>query len=514
MAYHRSKSKKGINIQNILLVIIVLFYIFTRTVDLHKGLTVDEPNWIGRSSNYLHALSSGNFIETYQAPHPGVTTTVAGALGIIIKQPVALINSVIQSPIQQSVLDIYFARFGIFILNTLFLGLILYLLVIRFKNPDWAIMFFILVTFEPYVIGLSRIIHVDTILSYPVVLAMLYIILFFKENNKRDLLSMSFFFALSALTKTPSIFFVGYSFMLVLLFKNGKQNIFHTLFVTLQGFIASGLMAFLLWPVLWVDPVYAVKNMLSVASPGINKIHRLSDSDTLFYAKAIFHFITPVYSILFLVSIIVVIWLYVKKHPRWKDLLAMQLFTIGFIIFMGLFTKKAERYIMPSYVSMALVGGFILAYIKNVCSKYSNRAIWLYNSILGVFVCVYAIISLSQHPYYISYYNPWISKSGLQRIGLGEGIDQAVAYINSLPNSEDVVIASWYDSTAGLYSVGTVKDLQYYKDADVDYIITYRNMYDRPPEELATKILNETSNLKPIKTIYIHSLPFAWVYKK
>ena len=42
--------------------------------DLDALVTPDEPLWVTRYANFFEAISSGNFEDTYQAAHPGVTT--------------------------------------------------------------------------------------------------------------------------------------------------------------------------------------------------------------------------------------------------------------------------------------------------------------------------------------------------------------------------------------------------------------------------------------------------------
>ena len=135
---------------------------------------------------------------------------------------------------------------------------------------------------------------------------------------------------------------------------------------------------------------------------------------------------------------------------------------------------------------------------------------------LWVFFCSWLVtthtILLQSHPYYISYINPYGTERGLTRVGLGEGLDKAFFYLNEKPNAEKLVVASWYDSTANLYFDGTIKDIPFYEDPDVDYVVTYRNMYGRAEDSIATEVLNHFEDTEPEKVLYIHGLPFAWVY--
>src|SRR6476619_6722610 len=66
-------------------IMLVLFFCawIPRVVALDAFVTVDERKWLARSANFLYALAHGDFANTFQREHPGVTVMWAGALGIL-----------------------------------------------------------------------------------------------------------------------------------------------------------------------------------------------------------------------------------------------------------------------------------------------------------------------------------------------------------------------------------------------------------------------------------------------
>jgi hypothetical protein len=59
---------------------------FTRTGALKQYVAPDEPSWVWRSLGFSQALAQGQWANTAQIGHPGVTTMWLGSLGILAKR--------------------------------------------------------------------------------------------------------------------------------------------------------------------------------------------------------------------------------------------------------------------------------------------------------------------------------------------------------------------------------------------------------------------------------------------
>ena len=67
----------------IALFLLILALALPRLTALDRYVTVDEPTWLMNSANFYQALWTGNWKNTYQLEHPGVTITWAGTLGFL-----------------------------------------------------------------------------------------------------------------------------------------------------------------------------------------------------------------------------------------------------------------------------------------------------------------------------------------------------------------------------------------------------------------------------------------------
>ncbi len=58
-----------------------------RVLALDTFVTTDERKWLARSANFTLALTQGDFANTFQREHPGVTVMWAGTLGFLTHFP-------------------------------------------------------------------------------------------------------------------------------------------------------------------------------------------------------------------------------------------------------------------------------------------------------------------------------------------------------------------------------------------------------------------------------------------
>ena len=80
-----SKTYRTRDILLILGLLLVLW--LPRGLELDRFVTVDEPKWLERSGSFYTGLVRGNFQETFQREHPGVTITWAGMAGYLWRFP-------------------------------------------------------------------------------------------------------------------------------------------------------------------------------------------------------------------------------------------------------------------------------------------------------------------------------------------------------------------------------------------------------------------------------------------
>ncbi|MCK4977472.1 MAG: hypothetical protein KAS36_11130, partial [Anaerolineales bacterium] len=72
-------------ILGLLLITIALW--LPRGLELNRFVTPDESKWLTRSANFYVALAKGDFADTYQKEHPGVTVMWAETAGFLWRFP-------------------------------------------------------------------------------------------------------------------------------------------------------------------------------------------------------------------------------------------------------------------------------------------------------------------------------------------------------------------------------------------------------------------------------------------
>lgn len=156
----------------LLLTLTILIFLGVRLLDLDRLVTTDEPFWLGRSANFYHALSTGDFEHTYQMAHPGVMTMWAGAFAYLLYFPeyadLATGNMEVPYGIEnqlrnlgQDPLQLMIAAKVIkVILQSLFFATALFFLQ-KLILPGTAALTGLLIAFSPMMSGLDSALHVD-----------------------------------------------------------------------------------------------------------------------------------------------------------------------------------------------------------------------------------------------------------------------------------------------------------------------------------------------------------------
>ncbi len=177
-----SSSQKRIGC---LLYILVLLSIWLpRALALDRFVTVDEPKWLARSANFYLALANGDLAGTFTREHPGVTITWAGMAGFLLRYPDYIretpgrltesweIEPVLRENGKEPVEILEAGRAFVVLMITLALFLSFHKSVLLIGL--WpAVAGFLLIAFDPFLVGLSRLLHLDGLVqrAYAIVCA-------------------------------------------------------------------------------------------------------------------------------------------------------------------------------------------------------------------------------------------------------------------------------------------------------------------------------------------------------
>lgn len=556
--------KKSVLFPLALLVMMLVSLWLPRGLALDRFVTVDEPKWLMRSANFYHALSLGQWRYTFQREHPGVTVTWVGTAGFFwrfrnypeirpgqIERPGKLhifLRNRNLSSLKMLVAGRTFIVLGI--VATLGLA---FLVTTRLLGILPATLAFLLIAFNPFSIALSRLLHVDGLLSALMLLSILAFIAYrYKGRRPTDLLLSAIAAGLAWLTKSPGFFllpFFGLLLVMDWLWTNRSaftrrsiptidlRLIWQTFAPLLLWFIVGLAVFVLLWPAMWVDPIGSLARVFSLASTYASEghdsriffgglIYDIGQSPANFYPLVYLWRTTPV--TLLGLGLVLLALLLTRRLPlnpeRWRLILVLLSFSVLFTLFLSLSAKKFDRYLLPVFAPLDLVAalGWVagLEALQGWTSRWS-AAIGRTSAALlvSIILLVQGYGVLQGYPYYLNYYNPLLGGGkkapDVMMIGWGEGLDQAARYLNQKPGAEDMKVISW--SADGCFSYifnGSAATIDYDMNLGdlrrADYVVLYLNQWQRQapyPEFLAF-----FEQFLPEDVIRIGDIEYARVY--
>jgi 4-amino-4-deoxy-L-arabinose transferase-like glycosyltransferase len=548
------------------LILLILALALPRLTALDRYVTIDEPTWLMNSANFYQALWTRDWKNTYQLEHPGVTITWAGTLGFLWKFPgyVKLVNGQFNKEDKfrqflvsksHTALDMLVAGRTFTALAVIFVLLLAFPLMVRLAGWGLALLAFLLIALDPYFIALSKLLHLDGLVTALMLLSLLaYLRYLDKGRQKRDLLLSGVAAGLSWLTKSPAFFLIPFMGLLVLieLFNSWKRigivdlrnratwlrSIWAAASPWLVWLIIGGIVFILLWPAMWVDPIGTLSQVFGGATGYAlegnshitffaGQVIDVGQSVWYYYPLSILWRITP--PVLIGVLVLAVACLFPKKFSLSRDhrrmAWVMGLFTLLFIIFITLSQKKADRYqipVQPALCIQAAIGWYVLFERLGdwVGLRFPGAPLRLLMPLFGGVIVFWQLLGVLQTaPYYMNYYNPLLggdrAAPGVMMIGRGEGLDQAARYLDSLPNARNLRVYAWYgegpfsyyfDGETIIIEANTaLSDL-----LNADYAVLYIHQWQR---QLPSKeVLDFFAQMTPVYVARIGNLDYAKVY--
>src|SRR5688500_11005912 len=245
----------------LLAVLLVVLALPPRLLDTDHFVTTDELFWIGRSAAFGRAIETGQFGQTFQTGHPGVTTMWTAWLGMGTSLAQELAPSrrdvsrreVSQSPAFLPALASARRAFGI--VTALGIGL-LGVLAWRLFGPWPSVLGGLLVAFDPFFLAHSRLVHIDASLTLWMSLALLAA-LYRWHGGWWSLGLCGVSTGLALLSKSPAVLLLG--LMPILLLPRRGVLVDRT---RLRGAVSDlGIWALLtaltvvvVWPAVWATP--------------------------------------------------------------------------------------------------------------------------------------------------------------------------------------------------------------------------------------------------------------------
>ena len=546
------------------LIIVLLALWLPRGLALDRFVTVDEPRWLMRSANFYRALYLGNFKDTFQKEHPGVTITWAGTAGFLWRFPgyarvaekqlknTYKLENILKIHKHYSLEILEAGRF--FVVFAIVTVLVLaFLYAVKLIGVIPALVGFFLIAFDSHSIALSRLLHPDALLSPLMFLSLLAFMSFlYRGHHLTDLLMSAIATGLAWLTKSPAFFLIPF-FGLLSIGEIGRswrlegQQYMKAVWKVIWPFLVWGgiaaLVFVLLWPAMWVNPIGSLQKVfgeaLNYAAEGHHaasffngKIFEAGIPDWRFYPVNYLWRTTPAILIGLLLTGLAFIFRRRLSFPREQRRVALILilFAVLYTIFMTSGAKKFDRYLLPVFAPLALVAGISWVIIAQNALKWitfhwitepkAAKVAQLGTAILLIMIIlIQAIGPLQTYPYYFTYYNPLMGGNKrapeVMMIGWGEGLDQAARYLNAKPDANLLRVQSWYPvgPFSYIFEGNTILEEFVSNPQELrkaDYYVLYFHLWQRqrPSEEFIQYFDQQV----PEHIVYIDGLEYARIY--
>ncbi|WP_420631683.1 ArnT family glycosyltransferase [Candidatus Leptofilum sp.] len=462
LQWQRPLSSRQATIFSILLFVAALL---PRLAALGNYITPDELNWVHRSVLFHQALGQGEWVATLTTGHPGVLTTWFGALGIQVQlwlrpTDIAVYDWITHlawlapentAAFPQLATFLSAGRIAVAGVNSL--GLLAIFGLARRLAGDWAAAVATgLLALDPFVAGLSGLLHVDGLLTTFTTISLLALAIALtspKSPHPSASIRVPLLFTAvsgaaagcailaksAGLTLIP---FAGLAFVVALLAWRVQWR--RSVALGLIWLAAMIAIQFVLLPALWADPAGSYETIISTifheteeALPrtffaGFYK----QEHGSVFYPVALLFRLNPIpFAGLLLAALFGLRW---KQLPTgWWQLpfLWISLFwPIFFIIVLAQATKKYDRYLLPALPLLYLLGTLGWGQLLRLRPSLTRHVVVGGSAAALVYL-------LTAVPYLLNAYNPLaggtLTAKHIMPLGWGEGVSAAAQWLAEQP---------------------------------------------------------------------------------
>ena len=480
--------------------------------------TVDEPDWLNQSVQFLDALSradwKGTLIFGDQPVHPAVTTRWTGAAGIISYYLPALslgpaagleVSGMPLLRAYRPSMELLACARRFTALLAALVVVVAYLLLRRLVSHLAALLAVTLLALDPFYIGLTRVVQPDGLNAIFALLSVLCLAMALTLGRRRWFVAAGVAAGLAFLSKSPSVVLLPLAVTVTLAsgaVRPPKERCWSQLAIGLVIWLAAMVLTvFVVWPAMWVDPVGAIAAVLHTASVYANTPHESgnffwgltrADPGVFFYPVAILFRSSPLVLIGAAASLVFLPgWLRNARRAEtgWLNVaLALWGLAAAYLLMFTLGAKKFDRYILTVILALDVLAGLGWAEMLGAVGRrwsIQPRRLWAVG--LTTVLVVQSILCLSYYPYYLTYYNPALGGGStavnVMPVGWGEGLDQIVKYLNSTPGRAGARLGTVYPSLLDYLGEGRYTNLAFppeswtgqppYPWAQLDYALTY-----------------------------------------
>ncbi len=531
----RHSAPRAADAARFLLAAVLLAALLLRLIDVGAFAAVDEQKYAKRATAFYGAISQGRLEQTLQSAHPGVITLWIGTVSSALQSwqrygrlcPTVTIRPD-EDPgacaLDELTLLTQLHR-GYALLSWALLT-VSALALLRLYGARRALWPLALLAFDPYLLAHARLAHNEGIAA-PALLASCLLLAVYARGGRRWLLLPSALIGGVALAeKLPG----AYAWLLAAALlgwrarhatpQAGWLRRWAVDLALWTAAMAGTVVA--LWPVLWVAPGQAIRGVLAdvtfmLDQADTRSVHlllgavRAAAATPLLYLLTLLFRLTP----LSLLGLLLALgWSAARRDAR-RELGPWLLYAAGFLAIMSLGVKQGGRYILSAFAPIDVAAGLAWWRLGQAALRRWPRldADRLRQAALCALPALALATILPAAPYYIAAYN-WLTggpraAARVIDIGLGEGLDQAAAYLNALPDAPQLVVATGYREAFEPYFAGESTSLGYDQAYRADYLVFYVNQWQKRPDWTLWLAYRDR---QPLHTVTLLGVPYARIY--
>jgi hypothetical protein len=541
----RGRSRSAV-VDGFLACVLAISVLASRGIAADSFVSWDEPMWAHRSARFYSALKDVRWHDTLITGHPGVTTMWAGTLGFwwhvnIVQDldPVAIAEAAAMEDVdvhdghQMAALGslVPIAKQGILLFHVL-LAIALYGLLRSLLPRITAVGASLMVVTDPFLLGLSRLLHLDALAAQLMLAAMLALLVYQRRGGWAWLAGSAIATGLAFGTKSYAVLWVPCAVLLIAAgsLRQGETIAWPRRAGHLLLWVAATWLTVLVaWPGAARAPAQAMQDVLAMA------LGYASDPDTatstfflgariaspggLFYPVAWVFRATPLATIGVGLGVLTLplasLW---RRHREQRRVIvAMLLYGLLYGGLVGLSGKKFDRYLLPSIVALDVAAAIFLARLLGALSGTTGLAeratAWLGDACLAGSVVVQAAILLAPltPSHCLAYYNPLVGGLSQARwmlpVGWGEGMEEAVDWLAKEKGASTATIAAW--GVPGLAAIhrGEVVTPTSGHLHRASYVLVYiADVQNGDP------VAEAFAAREPLHVVRIHGQPYVWIY--
>jgi len=437
----------------------------------------DAARWHRRSENFLTAIKTADFASTYQHYQPGVLLMWVNAF---VKQAAfSYQNYFVENPKTLENADYYPFIHGISKATiVLILAAVFLFQIFAVKNlfsPLTAFFYGILVSLEPYLVGVDRWFHLTSLETYFLFASFLSLLLWYRglEEDKYLYISADFF-ALSLLSKLTSI--VLLPVILLVLVKKAthlRDPAFPFLYKPLHFFrplfiygVTTIAVIVILFPALWVNPQGVLLKMYTAITSAVSGDAR--GTQITGWMSSVYYFVILALKLSPITFVLSLCAIFNYKIYKENHLLgSIPLYLLLFLFSLSFSDKKIDRYVISFIPPLMLLVSVGVARFSKEVQKFVFMLVVLFS--VWNFYLYYPIFS--------SYYSPIFG--GTKRAldlnvyeNSGEYFAQAASYLNKKGRDINTYVPNNVESFSYFYK----GNLQGELNSQTNYVVGSLNI--------------------------------------